>query len=318
MELMQRRRELMAMQNAIPLLITFLPLLVGTGDPSPTNVRPIRAPLMLTVENTYEFAEKTSGQLNATGETISESGMLVTEFISVQPGEVYEYTMTAKTSGARSRRIVCYNVDRTFISQLNLFNWMNVDQVGTASITIPNNAEYVRISQLSTDTDISFSTVNGTAWPIYGGELDTRTGVLSETHSVFVINGSQVVRTGNENYNGSIGTDRYVNATGFQGYYSQNQNEWAEMFKRGVVGIWGHPDDHVWEWTPNGVQVHFVVENATVGITVEDDVATRTNLIKTWLTTNPQIFVLARAAAIERQLTQAQLKQAIKQLKPYY
>lgn len=308
----------MAMQNAIPLLITFLPLQVGTGDPSPTNVRPIRAPLTLTAENAYEFATKTSGQLNTTGKIISESGMFVTEFISVQPGKVYEYTMTAKSSGARSRRIICYNADRTFISQLNLFNWMNADQVGTASITIPNNAEYVRISQYSTDTDINFSTANGTAWPIYGGELDTQTGVLSETHSVFVIDGSQTINTGAANYNGSIGTDRYVNATGFQGYYSQNQNEWAEMFKRGVVGIWGHPDDHVWEWTPNGVQVHFVVENATVGITVEDDVATRTNLIKTWLTANPQIFVLARAAAIERQLTPAQLKQAIKQLKPYY
>lgn len=306
------------MQNAIPLLITFLPLQVGTGDPSPANVRPIRAPLMLTVENAYEFATKTSGQLNTTGETISESGMLVTEFISVQPGEVYEYTMTAKSSGARSRRIICYNADRAFISQLNLFNWMNADQVGTASITIPNNAEYVRISQHSTDTDISFSTVNGTSWPIYGGELDTQTSVLSETHGVFVIDGSQAINTGADNYNGSIGTDRYVNATGFRGYYSQNQNEWAEMFKRGVVGIWGHPDDHVWEWTPNGAQMHFVVENATVCITVEDDVATRTNLIKAWLTANPQTFVLARTVAVERQLTTAQLKQAIKQLKPYY
>lgn len=100
----------------------------------------------------FANAQKTANKtINSSGAEISESNMVVTDFIEIVPETQYTMTLTAGTTGARTRRLMCYDSSNSFISQLASFNWMNKDQVGTNTATMPASAKYARICAYKDD-----------------------------------------------------------------------------------------------------------------------------------------------------------------------
>ena len=120
MDLMMRRREIIASQRGGTI----------TGD-------------------LFAVADKLANTtLDATGKTVSENGMVVADYVQIVPETEYVFTITANSTGARTRRFVCYAADKSFISILASQGWMNSGQTYTTTVQMPSNAKYARIATL--------------------------------------------------------------------------------------------------------------------------------------------------------------------------
>lgn len=182
------------------LTVDIIPVQSGSGDPSPSNVRPISgwtgANVSVFDVNLFDKSKATPNSgINAQGEVVSGT-LYVSDFISVIPDTDY-YMVNIETS-LHARPIVFYGADKTFVSS------EPVSGTGDAvsfEKHIPSNVHYIRImahpdyidsagvNYPSTDHDyhaykgnvypISFPTEAGT---VYGGTLDVTNGVLTVTN----------------------------------------------------------------------------------------------------------------------------------------
>ena len=207
--------------------------------------------------------------------------------------------------------VAFYDADNTFISAIANF-------AGNATFTTPSNAKYIKfgvagaygptynndISINYPSTDHEYHAYNGNTYAVdwtseagtvYGGTLDVVTGVLTVTHALKVLNGSEAWGTGaanqgfytqvndlikTVNYNGKIISDKLKP-------FPQHTNT---DYKNGEYGITGYYDYN------NAYPNQNWIYAKAAGI------ATRTDF-KTWLSSNPITVVYELATPITYQLT---------------
>jgi len=197
----------------------FLPVQEGSGDPSPTNVRPISGWTGCEVYRGYEYLSNvqiTIGKtLNASGLETTEGGMAVTDYIPVEVGHTYTLKFTSTTAG-RTRRIFGYSASKEPTSQLASVSWATVGNTFSMNAEIPSDTSYIRACYYNNDIDktliepstvttfpIDWTTEAGT---IYGGYVDLVSGeVVAEWYKV-VADGVNVKA------NSSYMTDNYIAA----------------------------------------------------------------------------------------------------------
>lgn len=183
----------------------------GSGDPSPTNIRPIsgwdEVNVNVTGINVWD-EEWESGDINVTdgSKRANTSRIRSKNFIPVQPSTTYY------SHNAYSNAIVCfYDASKGWVSQ-NLHEVY--ESAKDKTFTTPSWCHYIMFYMNGTtynndisinypSTDHAYHAYNGQTYTIdlngtrYGGTLDVTTGVLTITHSYVLIDGSNV---------GSVGT----------------------------------------------------------------------------------------------------------------
>ena len=182
----------------------FLPVQSGSGDPSPTNVRPISGWDGLTVTRCGKnvLGEIESGGFDGSGKNISSGTRVRTRgYIPVVPGDKYTISGIPAVSGKTAQASTSYYSVADFsTARIGNGNWENLP----ATFTMPNGAKYMRILFRYTD-DASVTTASfdelmaepgqaatayapytGSTYPvswqsagtIYGGYVDVVKGVV--------------------------------------------------------------------------------------------------------------------------------------------
>lgn len=173
------------------LQVAIEPVQSGTGDPSPTNVRPISGHTEVNVTRTgvnlWDKANVENGYIDdTTGEVKATAPYKNTGFVKVLPNTQY-YIKTEQTASAWG---AWYDADKRYISGVTSYHTSPL-------ITSPNNASYVRLTVASSGIgNINTFGINypstatdyepfGQTYPIslgqtvYGGTLNVTTGVLT-------------------------------------------------------------------------------------------------------------------------------------------
>lgn len=177
----------------------------GTGDPSPSNVRPISGWSNVGVtragKNFFtQTGETADTYLRESGEAqggVGASGWTLSDYIEVKGGETYYFNPNT-TSGTTAKHGY-FDSEKNFISAINS---------GAISFTTPSNAKYMRFSYRSASTDIQLELGNSPSsfspyvapttvtialeQTIFGGELDVTSGVLKITHGFDTFDGDSV------------------------------------------------------------------------------------------------------------------------------
>ena len=176
----------------------------GSGDPSPSNVRPISGWSAVNVvdnrDNQWDETYTANTWLdNIDGSTASQSGYNVTGYIKVKPNTTY-YKMNN-----RSGRNLLFDANKNALPNQS---WNAIPSNATVFTTL-SNAHYIRFTirdeELSNfgfnypSTDTEYHAYNGHSVTIqlgqtvYGGELDVTSGVLTVTHtSIASYNGESI------------------------------------------------------------------------------------------------------------------------------
>jgi len=184
----------------------------GTGDPSPSNVRPISGftglNLYRTGSNVWDEEWELGDIDSNTGAPIPSNNVIRTKnFISIKPDTQYfAYVTGTGTSTFRTR---FYDRDKNYIGA----NQKSGSPVGYNSVFIsPVNAYYMKFTPQTAygttyqndisinypATDRNYHPYTGTVIPItwqttagtvYGGELDVTSGVLTVTHGEYTFTG---------------------------------------------------------------------------------------------------------------------------------
>ena len=168
----------------------------GTGDPSPSNVRPISGFTGLNLtragKNLFSGVAITGYYLIDDGSEVREpqNAWNISNYIQVVPTATY-YINTDGTTGGRAKHCF-YDENQNFLSYIDS---------GSQAFTVPSNAKYVRFSLRASAVNIqlevgssatSYEPYTATVIPItwqtdagtvYGGSLDVTSGVLTVTHT---------------------------------------------------------------------------------------------------------------------------------------
>jgi hypothetical protein len=198
------------------LTASIVPVQEGSGEPSPTNVRPISG-------WTAEVVTRTGGNMlnkstnvlrqaiNANGQTVGLGNGNYTQLIRVNAGDTYTFSAI---SGVPSwtRRVHGYN-NGVWVQQLGYSD----DSIGegdayTVQVTIPNGITEIRVSYCmadsvamfnagnalpyeeytSTTTTIPFTDGQGQSVEVFGGSVDVVNGVVTPCPYYASYNGEQL------------------------------------------------------------------------------------------------------------------------------
>lgn len=204
--------DAVALDEITELKAAIEPVQSGSGDPSPTNIRPISGHTEVNVTRTgvnlWDKANVENGYIDdTTGEVKATSPYKNTGFVKVLPNTQY-YIKTEQTASAWG---AWYDADKRYISGVTSYHTIPL-------ITSPNNASYVRLTIASSGIgDINTFGINypssatnyepfGTTYPIslgqtvYGGTLNVTTGVLTVTHAMVDLGTLTWVTTTNRVY----------------------------------------------------------------------------------------------------------------------
>lgn len=203
------------------------PLQTGTGDPSPTNPRPITGFTGLNItqtgKNLFDKTTVTEGKyLNSSGVISTSTGYYVSDYIKVKSGEVY--VCSGFTPSGTAAYHCFYNESKQFDSSV---------VATTNPVTIPNGCSYIRLSIRVTGAsldDIQFEYGNiatqynqyiePTTYPIalgrtvYGGSPNVTTGELVVSYYKIKLNDCTPV---------------YNSTNGFFGYYNSSSTPSAVL-----------------------------------------------------------------------------------------
>ena len=194
--------------------------------------------------------------------------------------------------------IPCYRKQDNVIGMYDLISETFYTNSGNGSFSIGPKVYGQNIS-------VSWSS-EGT---VYGGSVDLVTGKVISTYQYISLKDLSPVTYGSSSYDGIYGTNVmwYITKTGLSS--NNNINCYSDKFKNVSAGIWGHPDDHIWEYVINSQnQLHTVFDNATVGITQDMSFAEKRNTVSSWLQNNNAIFVLPLETPVTYQLDPITLK----------
>lgn len=181
----------------------------GSGEPSPTNVRPISGQTEVAIEDCGKnLFNKNNirgyGWIHgATGAFVdTDTNFISSNYINVSNWGGKQITINKRPSGTNPG-VAFYDANKTFVSgQSN----NNATQGTPWSVTIPTNAVYMAFCSRSEyldelqlehgDTATTYEPYNGRTYTIqlgdtiYGGELDVVTGELTVTHRYEEYDGS--------------------------------------------------------------------------------------------------------------------------------
>ena len=198
----------------------------GTGDPSPTNIRPITGwsavnvtrdanimPIDMRWENYY--------LINAQGEKVQNSEYKCAfDYIEVEPSTTYYIQVNYTRTGELAISVPFYADDKSFISR-DVVTLFSTQGIQGGAFTTPANCHYIKASIpfSSTDPYLQYGSAysgqtytttlkdsQGNPLECYGGELVNENGVQS------LVNGRKKVKISDLtwNYNSTYG---YFNAT---------------------------------------------------------------------------------------------------------
>lgn len=177
------------------LKVNIVPKQSGSGDPSPSNVRPISGWDSVNVYRTginITDEEWELGNINANGYPFADSERMRTKnFNPCSPSTQYYVLFPMVGNDAI---LFYYDINKAFISSTG---W-----IYKGVVTTPSNAHYIKmvlgrtygttynndISINYPSTDTEYHSYQGTSYPIslgqtvYGGTLDVTSGVLTITH----------------------------------------------------------------------------------------------------------------------------------------
>lgn len=173
--------------NPMPSLeISIVPVQSGSGDPSPSNVRPISgwsgANVEVSRENLFDKTKVTNNKyLTSTGEMEDNNSWRITDFMEVELPIIYKGISISGTAPYSC----WYDENKDFIESFK-------QQTGINVIQVPSNARYIRFSVNSVDIN-NFSVAEGSTLSIpfhdnsdnpitvYGGTLNVTSGELRVT-----------------------------------------------------------------------------------------------------------------------------------------
>ena len=180
--------------NAEGLVAQIVPIQSGSGDPSPTNVRPISGRTAVNVGRTGKNLwdgtySSQSNYIDESGNLTSNNSFNVTDYVSVIGGD---YVLTTPTISI-SPSICWYDASKNFIGG------QKYNGASPVLVTLPNNAAYVRFSVVKVTPNYQLEQgTTATAYEeykgqtiaialgttVYGGTLDVKRGVLTITHVI--------------------------------------------------------------------------------------------------------------------------------------
>ena len=196
-------------------LVPIVPVQSGSGDPSPSNPRPISGLTSATVYHTgkniwYEdIADwKVGYYINASGEETENSSYKYCQaYFPVFESTGYAVRYRKGTSSGYALTVCYYDSDKTFISIDTAISASSTTGVKTGTFTTPADCQYIRIScprvnstdiqievgSTSTDYEDSGSTYaadwTSSAGTVYGGTVDLVTGVLTVDKAIVDLGG---------------------------------------------------------------------------------------------------------------------------------
>lgn len=168
----------------------------GSGDPSPTNVRPISGQTEVNVKrcgkNMFDVSSLIYGRIDNNGNDYQDgnSGFRRTEYIFLKAGT---YTLSRKTA-TNWYKCYLYDLSKNGIGLMvnndtDLYNSFVLENDGYIRIAfdyVPADADCIQLEHGDTATE--YEPYNGRTYTIqlgdtiYGGELDVVTGELTVTH----------------------------------------------------------------------------------------------------------------------------------------
>ena len=172
-------------------IVAIEPVQSGSGDPSPSNVRPITGWTECNLNRYGKSLIDTSTlerekYLATDGSTNNSGSSNVTDYIEIKSNTAYVFTFDFTSLMSSGNRNICfYNSNKTFISYVVYTSDVNTKKV---IINTPNNAKYVRITTDKNYTDMSLNedTIYNIEFKdgsnpltVYGGTLDIVSGVLT-------------------------------------------------------------------------------------------------------------------------------------------
>lgn len=188
--------------------ISFSPIQEGEGDPSPSNVRPIKGWDGIRIKNygrnmANPFLFKEDKFIQAGGSVANLNGFMYTGLIPVVSPNVYTYSGT-NTYGAINIRIHGYDVDGKWLKQIQLDDGGSRNTRYSHQINISeDNIKFIRIStakcedfqvelgDMATDYDNGVEITIPFPQTIYGGYVDLVKGEIVETYEKKVLDGSE-------------------------------------------------------------------------------------------------------------------------------
>lgn len=272
--------------------VTITPKQSGSGDPSPSNVRPITGYSTVNVyRGGHNYAEDLEiGAINTDGSDNADSNSKRTPYIPVTEGEKVVCDWKNGGAGYRYSRIVLYDASKTFVS-LAYNAVVGAGQSHTEVVTIPSGVAYLRfcsfncppqiIYKVIDNVDVTTVTLGST---VYGGEVDVTEGILADTK--VALTGSDIVVT-------AVGT----NASG---------HKWADITATGLVSGGAVMCDKYKQVYGSSTEANVLVAY-TNAITVVDDRFTSTSVAQNLLRTENTMFVYNRQTPQTVQLTPAQV-----------
>lgn len=132
-------------------LVTFTPKQSGTGDPSPSNIRPISGwdslELTRTGKNLLNQNTMVEGYVSAGGIIVDPSPTaleLASDYILISPNTDYVFSVSVNNNYAKWIGTGFYDLNKNFIERVTLSPSLITDLVQT--LHTPNNAMYMRVS----------------------------------------------------------------------------------------------------------------------------------------------------------------------------
>lgn len=190
------------------LIVNIEPIQSGSGDPSPTNVRPISGHTECNVircwKNLLNSATNVIDKgINGSGTIVNSTGARggnYTQAIKVNAGESYVFSAINEDSGQWTRRLHGYDDNGNWVAQLGYIGDSSGIHVGTRyqiSVVVPEGVAEIRASYMKKDIDAQFergstaseyesytATYINVSWQseagtVYSGTIDVINGKLT-------------------------------------------------------------------------------------------------------------------------------------------
>ena len=181
---------------------TITPVQSGSGDPSPTNIRPISGRTGLTVTRIRNILGDVTwvdnSAISAQGVISTNNGLRYSSLVPVVIGESYAFLYDNIAGTNYNTRIHGYDSTGAWVQQIVVSSTGNNTGRFRADFTIPSGISYIRVSTgmesgihaialgATTNYPVTWETEAGT---IYGGTLDVVSGVLTVTHKEITLDG---------------------------------------------------------------------------------------------------------------------------------
>lgn len=128
-------------QTAKSTKVTLEPVQEGSGDPSPTNIRPISGRSSVEIKgcgkNLFDKTTATNGYLDANGDFVSVSTSKVSDYIMVIPNQTYYFGAWYSTTVGRYSAY--YDENKNILRTFR-------PTISGEAITIPSGVKYVRVT----------------------------------------------------------------------------------------------------------------------------------------------------------------------------